>query len=320
MTPQTAKLTLRAMTRGAYDLQRLRIQMGQRICANFRAKLGLAPSDKEDDDAEAQKLLDLLRADYRRLTDAIIARNAANDDAGARCPACGRAKPKRRQRAEIDLSPEEFSAEGMITEYTELEMMKGYEDLLAVEEEHFARLQGLLPQFPIYTTFLRDITGIGPAMAAVLISEIDITKCRYPSSLWKYAGLDLGPDGRGRSRRREHLIKRKYIDANGQEQTRDSVTYSPFLKTKLMGVLAGLFLRTGNKEYRKLYDDYKHRVSTDPARAHWNKGHRHEAAKRYMIKLFLRDLYNAWRPLEALPVEPPYHEAKLGLHHRPAAE
>jgi hypothetical protein len=34
-----------------------------------------------------------------------------------------------------------------------------------------------------------------------------------------------------------------------------------------------------------------------------------------MIKSFLRDLYNAWRPLEGLPVAPTYNEAKQGHVH-----
>ena len=32
-------------------------------------------------------------------------------------------------------------------------------------------------------------------------------------------------------------------------------------------------------------------------------------------KMFLIDLYRAWRVVESLPVHDPYHEAKLGLKH-----
>jgi hypothetical protein len=46
-----------------------------------------------------------------------------------------------------------------------------------------------------------------------------------------------------------------------------------------------------------------------------SKGHRHNAAMRYMIKRFLVDLYKAWRPLEGLPVAPEYGEGKLGIIH-----
>jgi len=43
-----------------------------------------------------------------------------------------------------------------------------------------------------------------------------------------------------------------------------------------------------------------------------SKGHRNNAAIRYMVKLFVADLYNAWRPLHGLSVRAPYNEEKLG--------
>jgi hypothetical protein len=50
-----------------------------------------------------------------------------------------------------------------------------------------------------------------------------------------------------------------------------------------------------------------------------SKGHRHNMAIRYMIKIFLIDLYKNWRALEGLPVAPSYAEAKLGKIHKKAA-
>jgi len=50
----------------------------------------------------------------------------------------------------------------------------------------------------------------------------------------------------------------------------------------------------------------------------WKKeseGHRSNAAKRFMIKMFLQDLYAAWRTLEGLPVREPYGEEYLGKKH-----
>lgn len=45
-------------------------------------------------------------------------------------------------------------------------------------------------------------------------------------------------------------------------------------------------------------------------------GHRDRYAKRAMIKLFLQDLYVAWRTLEGLPVRAPYQEEYLGHVHQ----
>src|SRR5215475_3314104 len=75
MTEQTTTI-LRAMVKGAYDLQLVRMQTGIRLIDNFRAKLGLKRKDDEElDEAErerleeeAEEILDRLRASYKRLT------------------------------------------------------------------------------------------------------------------------------------------------------------------------------------------------------------------------------------------------------------
>ena len=72
-------------------------------------------------------------------------------------------------------------------------------------------------------------------------------------------------------------------------------------------------------KYRQVYDDYKHRIEHMDAHKEKSKGHRHNMAVRYMIKIFLIDLYNEWRRIEGLPVAPTYSEAKLGKVHGKAA-
>lgn len=47
--------------------------------------------------------------------------------------------------------------------------------------------------------------------------------------------------------------------------------------------------------------------------------HRHQAAKRKMIKEFLKDLYAEWREKEGLPVRVPYEEEYLGKEPKKAA-
>ena len=279
---------LRTMVRGAYDIQKLRIQMGNRIVGNFKAKLGQAPSQPEEElDKEGKKILADLRIHFKKITDGV--------------------KVFPRQKT--------FKGDEVISSYTELCLLAQYVDLEKQEDTHFARLGGILNDYPIYTTFLEKVKGIGPAMAGVIVSEIDISKSRYPSSLWKYAGLDVAENGTGRSRKKEHLVRVQYLDKKGEQQERDSITFNPFLKTKLIGVLGASFLRAGEGPYSKIYYEYKHRLESHEKYKDVIKGHRHNMAVRYMIKRFLADLYNAWRPLEGLSVVPDYHEAKLGHQH-----
>lgn len=325
---------LRAFVRGAYDLQELRIQTGSRLVANFKAKLGQAPSKREDGlSSEAKMILSDLREAYRRLTDGIAT------------------FPRMKS----------FEGNEVISSYSELCFTHEYIELEKVESTAFRNLVNILSEFEIWTTFLKDVRGCGPAMAAVIISELDISKSKYASSLCAYAGLDVY-NGSGRSRREEHRREVEYIDRNGKKQTRLGLTYNPWLKSKLLAVLGGSFLKSvswrdlpagaekdiaedwkrWNKKkevwqqkvllspYAKVYYDYKNRLENhakwgiahdgenkDDYHNHVYPGRRHRMAMRYMIKIFLQDLYKAWRPLVGLPVYDPYHEAKLGLYHDP---
>ncbi len=299
---------LRTMVRGAYDLQKLRIQTGNRIAANFKAKLGQEPGEPEEMlDSEAANILKDLRQRFKRLTDGLI-----------RLP-----------------TPARFKGDNVISTYTELCLIAQYVELDSTETVHFRRLGNILKEYPIWNEFLLGRKGVGPAMGGVIISEFDIHKARYPSSLWAYSGMDVADDGRGRSRRKEHLVKVKYTNKDGKEAERDSITFNPFLKTKLLGVLGPSFLRCKGDD-ADVYNTYKHRLETDPTRRKvtaaafkklskeeqkdaWSPARIHNAAIRYMVKQFLCDLYNAWRPLEGLPVAPTYHEAKQGHKHEKRA-
>ena len=286
-----ARENLRTMVRGAYDIQSLRISMGNRIVGNFKVKLGQTPGVTEEDglDADSKAILSDLRKTYDKITDGV--------------------KSFPRQKS--------FKGSGIISSFTELCLVAQYLDLERDENSHFRRLEMVLRDFPIYNEFLEGVRGCGAAMSGVIISEIDIRKSEYPSSVHKYAGLDVAADGRGRSRKAEHLVLVEYTDKQGETKERNSITFNPWLKTKLY-VLATCFIKSGSP-YREVYDNYKHRLEHMPAHADKSKGHRHAMAMRYMIKKFLTDLYAKWRELEGLPVATPYSEGKLGIIHKIAA-
>lgn len=322
-----ANTSLRTIVRGSYDIQKLRIMMGNRIVAQFKAKLGQKPSESEDEiDSEGKKLLEQLRDDFRLMMDGVKTVKLAT-----------------------------FKATPLISTFTEFCLLQQYLDLEESEDRHFKNLGKILLEYPIFTEYLTHISGIGPAMAGVLISEIDIHKAKYVSSIWAYAGLDVAGDGNGRSRKEVHLVERSYVDKKGDNQTRMGITFNPFLKTKLLGVLGPAFLKAGLttikkpevddegnpklvngkqkmvsikdeagnsiydrtkcEKYGLIYVDYRHRLQNHPKWAGRPKAHVHNASIRYVVKMFLCDLYAAWKKIEGLPAEVPYHEAKLGLRH-----
>ena len=297
---------IRPIVRGVYDLQKMRIETGNRLVAAFKNKLGIVPGQKE---AEAEKqaadLLDNLRLSFDSITEGVLA-----------IPTLKSFQRKLGNLKEPSL----------ISTYAELTLTAQYLQLLRDEKEQFTRLGDLVSETPIWQHFLKDVKGVGPAMAGVILSEIDIHKAEYPSSLWKFAGLDVVVvtneqtgelKGEGRSKRANHLVDVEYMNKDGKQATRRSITYNPFLKTKLAGVLGSVFVKqnAAKSPYRKAYDDYKFRLQNTPAWADKTDMHRHKAAIRYAVKRFLVDLYKAWRALEGLPVAPEYSEAKLGLIH-----
>lgn len=304
---------IKPMVKGCYDLQELRMQSGLRLAANFKSKLKKHGDEEVDPEKEAETILDKLRESYRNLTTA-IARN--------------RELPKR----------EGFVGDPLIAEYGELVLVHQFVALEKQENNHFRFLGEALEDVPIYMAYLIHQRGVGPAMAGALISKLDPYKARHVSSFWKFAGLDVGPDGRGRSRRAEHLVERTYINKKGKEAKRMGITYDPWLKTKLY-VLAASFLRAAS-DWVEDYYYYKHRLETDPNREKvtvtqwkklndagepvthlWTPGRIDAASKRYMIKMFLAELWAKWRAMEGLPVTPTYHEARRGyLHGEEAAE
>ena len=216
-------------------------------------------------------------------------------------------------------------------------MTQNYLEVEALEARAYKQVERILKIVPIWSEFMEGVTGLGPAIAGEIIASIDIHRAQYPSSLWKLSGYDVARDGKGRSRKSEHLGEFDYIDTNGKPQRRKGLTFNPQLKTKLY-LAAESFIKVGPERspYAKVYYDTKHRlenhvkygvkaqeayeVASDKPEYRPSKGHRHNMAMRASIKRFLVDLYNAWRELEGLPVAPEYSQAKLGMTHGSAAK
>ena len=281
-------LALKSAVNGLYTIQRNRIQIGNAVVANFKEKIGQNPGEPEEVlEIDAKLLLQSLRASYQRITDGVTRLTSRN-----------------------------FKQDGHISTFSELALIEMYNALVESEDDAEKRIQQAVKEFAIYTEFLEDVRGCGPMMSAVVISQFDIHKAQYPSSLHAYAGLDV-VKGKGRSRQKEHLVDQTYVDAEGNEQTKKGISFNPFVKTKLVGVLGSSFIKSGGP-YREVYDNYKYRLPHMPAHADKTKGHIHNMAVRYMVKRFLTDLYKVWRELEGLPVAPEYSEAKLGIVHKVA--
>lgn len=318
------KEVLSTSVRSVYQIQKLRIQMGNRVVASFRSKYSSMIDDTVDEGEELSEkektklyeaILGSLKDEYARITDAIV-----RDFTGKNKSYMGLDGELTASAKRMLEKSSTFEGTQLITHRAEYALVNSYIRTLRTEELQFNDIAKQLEEFPIYTEFLKDVRGCGPALSAIIISYFDIHKAHYPSNMLAYCGIDVAPDGRGRGRFAEHLVEREYVDKNGKDKTRMSITFDPFLKTKMVGVLGTSFLRSASP-YRQAYDGYKNRIASRPIQATEDKLsdlHIHRMAVRYMIKIFIIDLYKKWRALEGLPVAPSYEEAKLGMgeHHQ----
>jgi hypothetical protein len=219
---------------------------------------------------------------------------------------------------------------------------------VAQEKEIEKMLKRTLKRFPIYTNWLTHVKGVGEIASGWIVGEFDIEKADTVSKLWQYAGLN--PDMvRGKKivkakaykpetgeiikemelKTKEGKKEKGYMILTHEMIRGDKLSegfVSPFnrrLKTALVGVLATNFYKAKAPYAIEFYYPYKKRLENEKNGVNGNgnpwseesKGHRDNAAKRYMIKMFLKDLYAAWREIEGLPVRAPYSEEYLGKKH-----
>lgn len=383
------KQQIRCLIANVYDLQKLRISAGNRLVQSFYLQLGVAPSTSPDDvDKEEKKMIDRLKAEYNRITDAVAENN----------------KSIKANIKALRESDEDGKRLTLIRNDQDFKLVESYTLLLKAEEESTKSLDKYVKQHKLWDAFFADIKGCGTLMSAVCIAYLDPYVAKYPSSFFRYCGMDTvqdedkegnklylekidgvvtgikvkeaygyynnegqyfgkvqatdnlsddgfllfkGEDGGLYEQRQlskvvdgqEMLIFEEiesgkeyvgdvvvsqhgrrmgdtemveYTDAEGNRRLKRSITYNPFVKTKLMGVLTGCLIKAKDPVYSKIYYDYKARLDNSPRYEGYTPAHKNMMAQRYMIKQFLRNLHTEWRNLEGLPIYEPYEVEKLG--------
>ena len=383
------KQQIRCLIANVYDLQKLRISAGNRLVQSFYLQLGVAQSTSPDDvDKEEKKMIDRLKAEYKRITDAVAENN----------------KSIKSNIKALRESDEEGKRLTLIRNDQDFKLIESYTYLLKAEEESTKSLDKYVKQHKLWDAFFADIKGCGTLMSAVCIAYLDPYVAKYPSSFFRYCGMDTvqdedkdgnklylekvegvvtdvkvreaycyynsegqyfgkvqmtdnlsdegnilfkGEDGglyeqrqltnvvdgqemliyeevesgkeyvgdvvvsqHGRKMGDTEMIE--YVDAEGNRKLKRSITYNPFVKTKLMGVLTGCLIKAKDPVYSKIYYDYKARLDNSPRYEGYTPAHKNMMAQRYMIKQFLRNLHTEWRHLEGLPIYEPYEVEKLG--------
>lgn len=213
------------------------------------------------------------------------------------------------------------NADDRIRELSEEQTRLGEIDINAkveIENQWKARASELVKQHPAWK-FMRNVTGCGYTMSAVMMAHIDPIKINYVTQMWSFCGIVHGND---------RLIK-------GQK-----AGFNKYLKSKLLGVLANEFIKLRSEYAMYYYLRVIYLLNRDNSMVQQGlmreyvgeaktpedeqKQPRHQLihivkmARRYMIQKFVLDYYKACRTLMGMPVIDGYAQEKLGLVHQGA--
>lgn len=173
------KTQIRCLISNVYDLQKMRISAGNRLVQSFYIKLGIEPSTSPDNaDKEEKKMIDKLKNDYKRISDAISENNSSIKKA----------------IKDINSSKDDKDVLSVVQDDMDYKLIESYMMLLKSEEDSIKVLDTYVKQHPLWEQFFEPIKGCGTLMSAVCIAYLDIYKARYVSSFYRYAGLDTVQD------------------------------------------------------------------------------------------------------------------------------
>ena len=176
--------------------------------------------------------------------------------------------------------------------------------------------------------WLSSRKGVGHLLAAHLLSRLDVTRAKTPSAFWAYCGLATIPGVAYRCRRcnlevaypvgyklhEPHYARSGLRECAGRlELASDEQSTRVAPRRSALGgrrsydsharkscYLIGVSLLRCGSDYRAFYDSERARLAS--LRPGWTPRHSHLSALRRMEKVFLRDLWLAWRRVMNLPV------------------
>jgi len=198
-----------------------------------------------------------------------------------------------------------------------------------------------LKNHALWTQYLSKIMGIGPLLAAGLISYIDdIEKFDHVSSLWQYSGYGMNrfcpickkPTSievkyeTGKIAKKLHPLE-KCPECHNQTVPilqKRTIGYQSNWNDRLKVLAwkaANSFVKQSDakSKYRKLYDKIKkaerkkHPVKiVKGGKTTFNDGHIHNRALRKVSKIFLAHVWQTWRRQQGLEATEPYAKQLLG--------
>lgn len=193
--------------------------------------------------------------------------------------------------------------------------------------------------------WLTTVKGVGHLLAARLLSRLDVVRARTPSAFWAYCGLATIPGTAFKcSTCGLDVAYPLGYDPTGPHQKRSGAgtCAGRFERVPVVGpvrvaprrsalggrtgydararescYLVGMSMLRCRSDYREFYDIERARLAA--TRPGWTPKRCHLSAMRKMEKVFLRDLWIAWRRAVNLPVVAPYFPSaeEASAHSKP---
>jgi len=155
-----------------------------------------------------------------------------------------------------------------------------------------------LKNYKVWTEFMSHVKGLGPALAAGLISYVnDISRFDNVSDLYAYCGV--------------HVKGGKCV----RRQKGQASNWNCKLKTLVCELIPDQFIKHRSPVYRDIYDEEKAKSLTQMEEdAKKNKSerrvqslyHAERRARRKAGKIFLHHFWKKWREAEGLPTPQPW--------------
>ena len=167
-----------------------------------------------------------------------------------------------------------------------------------------------------------------------LLSYVPVMRKTDDGEVEVYEEVDTGAEYVGPVGYKEHGRRKgdayyvQYEDANGNMAWKKSLGYNPVLRSKLLAVFVPNFIKSGKRkevapdgsictvaksEYVDVYVNYKNSKAAAVAAEQMKAAHVEKMARRQVARIFLENLWVAWRMMLGLEVTPSYGEAHLGI-------
>ena len=271
--------TIRPIVQGIEQLQKLRIATGNRIAAIARNRFKMMADadiltggrkDASDQEKEAAETLGLIQKEYEsiqsRVADKIVEKGFKRG-AGDYLPT-----PKQFQPTANISTYSELCLVDQYMRYVENEEMNIKQLEYALREykiwtEYLSTVGGIGPKLagviiseidPYRTKYVANLwayAGLDTVIYGEYTSKegkvVTLTMAEIDAFYRDKDGcVPMSVDGcpvtfktKGRDKSRVSLVLREYKDASGATAYRNSITFNPYLKTKLLGVLGSSFLK-----------------------------------------------------------------------------